>query len=352
MTQNQPNACEFHLIKTLTLIGAQRIKASIKSISDLFIEGIDGDQCVIESMAPLSHNRYAAAVYDNKDCRYEIGYVDLNKNTFSMTNLLQGAIGILARCDAVLVVQRSLNVTVFVGDQDNGNLGIEPREVCCKSGWYISDRWFQDRKDDIYILSQENTLYSMKWSRILDKNYTDKVSLATDVEDFYATAAGVAILGVKGNLMLPGCHAIDLNVVDPAIKWSIVIGDANRWIVSGNGSGLFKLVYVNRSARLRSTMSIESDASETYMVCMKMITSSRHGSLILAAERPGVCHLISVSGRSMMTLIRTIKNLSVKTNESCKEMANTIFSVTLGRLAGELIVAGVGWIKNIVIKLR
>lgn len=83
-----------------------------------------------------------------------------------------------------------------------------PSEVVCRFSWYISDRWFQDRKDDKYILSDKDVLYGLKWSRILEGDYTGAIILRSDVEDFYASERGLAVIGINGRLVLPGSQYI------------------------------------------------------------------------------------------------------------------------------------------------
>ena len=72
---------------------------------------------------------------------------------------------------------------------------------------------------------------------------------------------------------------------------------------------------------------------------------------MMAVERPGRCHLISIS-RSTMAVVHTIDDLSCKAGEFNDKENAIIYSVNNCRRVGEMIITAMGWINKVVIRLR
>ena len=86
------------------------------------------------------------------------------------------------------------------------------------------------------------------------------------------------------------------------------------------------------------------------MLCIKTVVDTRRGALMMAVERPGRCHLISIS-RSTMAVVHTIDDLSCKAGEFNDKENAIIHSVNNCRRVGEMIITGMGWIKKVEIML-
>ena len=87
------------------------------------------------------------------------------------------------------------------------------------------------------------------------------------------------------------------------------------------------------------------------MLCIKTVVDTRRCALMMAVEKFGRCHLISIS-RSTMAVVQTIDDLSTEAGEFDDKYKALIHTVNYLRHTGELIVTGSGWIKKVAIRLR
>ena len=123
-------------------------------------------------------------------------------------------------------------------------------------------------------------------------NYTDSVTIGSEVEDFHVTKVGLAILHIGSKLALPGGMKVDLQTVDLVGEWTIITRAAKQWIVSSQQTESFKLACFNSLGRLRSSIDIQSIYrsnialnSHTLMLCVKTVVDTRRYAQIIAIER-------------------------------------------------------------------
>ena len=173
---------------------------------------------------------------------------------------------------------------------------------------------------------------------------------------------GLATLNVDNTLTLPVGTEVNLKAkVDFEATWTIVTCIAKCWIASGDrdldGYAIMASISKQGKARKPFKLKLTSNGYENsdgrqfagiYSLHQAYIRGRR--GIILAIERDGCCHLISVAYGRMCKLhsIDSIINVdAVKYN--CHRM---VMSMNATDIKGEFFAGGIGWIRRISFKLK
>ena len=108
-----------------------------------------------------------------------------------------------------------------------------------------------------YSVIMKKILFRLKGANIFQGNYNEKLSIGSEVENFYSADVGLALLYLAAKLTLPGNIIVDLRTVDSDIKWEIITRVASQWITYGEKVGSFKMASFNRSGKVQTTIDIE-----------------------------------------------------------------------------------------------
>ena len=173
---------------------------------------------------------------------------------------------------------------------------------------------------------------------------------------------GLATLNVDNTLTLPVGTEVNLKAkVDFEATWTIVTCIAKCWIASGDrdldGYAIMASISKQGKARKPFKLKLTSNGYENsdgrqfagiYSLHQAYIRGRR--GIILAIERDGCCHLISVMYGRMPKLqcIASIVNIDVADRENDR----VVMAVTATGIEGEFIAGGFGWTRWISLKLK
>ena len=318
MSESKANQCEFHLIKAWMPVSKPYLKASVKSITDLKIEGLTNIQRML-SMSHIDNNRYLVNVHDNDNkigATTDTGIADMKSMTYDIITQSNNGIKSLINGDIVIIVHCTKTpIAIVKGKAVIGKIDIEGRFTCCGNRYPITDRWIQERGDDIFIIDRQISLYCIKWPDIKQGKYDIKTLIDTQVEDFFAYEDKPAILKQDGVLKV-GSYNLDLRTIRPdagIIKWSIVIRAAKHWIVSGDLDGQAIIASVNSNMVFGRSLSIEIKSNgyegHTGIHIIHTVIDRHRASVMLACERDGCSHLLAVDSRGAIVVIRSLANM-------------------------------------------
>lgn len=121
----------------------------------------------------------------------------------------------------------------------------------------------------------------------------------SEVEDFCVDGGGVAILSLGKMLKLPNGLQKCMKTVNWIVKWTIIIKACKSWILCGEYEGKATIVSVNFKAALCSELYLKMTCNgfkgKPNMLCLKTAITREKKAIVLATERDGWCHLISIS---------------------------------------------------------
>ena len=252
-----------------------------------------------------------------------------------------------------------------------GQIAFTSKLEACKNGHHIRGRYAQHVGHSVYALDRDARLYRVEWQDIKDGKYV-KTLVKEDVNNFYVDGVlGLATLNkgnilIRGNsLTLPNGTLVDLKAnVDAKTNWTIVACIAECWIACGERDletdGHAIMASVSNKGNIRSTLTLKltSNGYNHWRDIIKFagiyslhnaFTRGRRG-IMLAIERDGCCHLISVHyGRlSKLQSIASIVNVDV-----VSDMVHRIVEcVTATGTKGEFIAGGFGWTRRISLNLK
>ena len=302
---------------------------------------------------------WARAIHDDesKDKTY---VADMKLMTASV--LVESSCGMktIIKDDLLMTIHCFRNPTYIYKDRIMiGNVGIQGKLAKCKNQYPITDRWIQTRDDDIFTIDSHSSLYRIKWSDIKQGKYDLHALIDTQVEDFYAAKDRLAILKQDGSLLV-GSKSLVLHSVLPdthAIKWTIVVRAARHWIVAGDIDGQAIVASVDYKMRFSSSIYVDLTSNgyegKPHMHDIHMAIERDRAAVLLACERDGCCHLISVSSRGVLVMLQRLATLildsPVYRDRSC---FSVIQSVCRGQKEGDFIVAGALWMKLVSIRIK
>ena len=176
---------------------------------------------------------------------------------------------------------------------------------------------------------------------------------------------GLASLNIRDTLSLPSDTEVDLKAkVDFNATWTIVTCVAECWIACGDRDlehdGHAIMASVSNKGNIRSTLKLKLTSNGynnlnnfrkfagIYSIHQAYVRGRR--GIILAIERDGCCHLISVAYGCLSKLqsIESIVNVDLVEYNGM----HIVSSVTATGTKGEFIAGGVGWTKRIILKLK
>jgi hypothetical protein len=354
MSESKANQCEFHLIKAWMPVSKPYLKASVKSITDLKIEGIDGNK-YIKHMAKIPGNRYISITYESRSYKHTLDIIDDHLMTAKKLMNTSNAFSVTINLDLILVSRGNNPISVIRGNQVIGALETTIKCLQCKRGFYINDRWIAQFNDDLFVLNNNNNLYSFKWSDIHAGIYSNKSLVAVQIKHFLPTDQGVAVLTSLDRLTLPGIFDADLDECKTFTDWSIVIKAGKHWIVSGDLDGQAIIASINGSGKVKSTLNILMtsngyDTDEyTSMHSLTIARASKYYHVLLATEVEGCMHMILVNRYGVVSILNKIDNILCP-QDDCKNMV--VKSVTETYRKGEFIVSGYNSLKRMRLRLN
>ena len=205
----------------------------------------------------------------------------------------------------------------------------------------------------MYIIDEEEILYHMAWSDIMNGGQIKKTLIASQIEDFFAAANGLGMIGKDGKLTLPEGKVIDLETVMNKSMPSIVIKLANHWIVSGDLDGQAIIASFSDSGKLCSRATIDMTSSKSrdtaMMYSLQTVVVERRSAVMLAVEREGCCHLLSMTCRGRLYVVFTLPSLLNDTNPS--NTYKVVFLVTNFFQNGKTLLGGSLWLKMMSVKI-
>ena len=234
------------------------------------------------------------------------------------------------------------------------------RDVYDKNEYQICNRWYQQFRDNVYMIDREDNLYSICWVDIEQNIPAVPKLIDSQVEDFYVTVKGMATVYKNGDLKLPGSIMIDSKAMPVDVKWSTIIGASNRWIVAGDKKGHAVLAPLSTKGLVKSSLTIELTHNECWvqehpiLKYLKVAVERRRCCLMLAFGIDGCCHLISMSRSGQLILVQSIARiLDMNVNYDQEDsLDKTIFSVTDTGIEGQLIIVGYKQINMICLKFK
>ena len=172
------------------------------------------------------------------------------------------------------------------------------------------NRWLQQTNHSVYIRDEGDGLYHIAWSDIMNGGQIKKNLIATKIENFFASANGVAMISKDGKLLLPRGKVVDLELILNKSKPSILIKLANHWIVSGDLDGQAIIASFSDTGKLCSRVTIDMTSSKSrdtaMMYCLQTLAVDRGRAVALAVEREGCCRLLSMTCRGRLYVALTL----------------------------------------------
>ena len=211
----------------------------------------------------------------------------------------------------------------------------------------------------MYAVDDGRDMYRIEWQDIKDGQYRRSL-VKSNVESFYVDSLlGIATVNVDLTLSLDGGTEVDLRQkVESQAEWTIVTCIAKCWIVSGDLDGMAIIAAITNKGNIISTLKLkltsngfehrEGNKYAGIFVLRRAFVRGRRG-IMLAIERDGCCHLISVAyGR--LSKLQSIHSILPSVVEYGSE--RIVMSVTDTHTEGEFMVGGRRWTKWISLKLK
>ena len=205
----------------------------------------------------------------------------------------------------------------------------------------------------MYIIDQGDNLYHIAWPDNMNDGQIMKTLIASKIEDFFAAANVVGMIGKDGKLTLSKGKLIDLELTLKKIKPSILIKLANHWIVSGDLDGQAIIASFSDTGKLSSRVAIDMTSRKSrdtaMMFCLKTVVVDRGRAVMLAVEREGCCRLLSMTCRGRLYVVFKLPCLLDVSNTN--DTYKVIFSLSTCFQNGDILVGGYGCMKMIKIKI-
>ena len=352
---------ENSLIISYAHFNSFKLDASLKAIVDLVFDGLPVNYFNL-SMTRMQGSRYLMHAYNHGTCNYESYCVDIRTLKAKKLDLAKSN---FIRCfvegEYMLVIRWDDNIAILKDLHEIGQIHFRGMYEYCKNNEIISGRYEQQVDQTIYAMGSDRCLYRIQWQDIKDGKYS-KTRVKSGVNHFYADRRlGLATVNMNGTLSLPAGAEVDLRKkVDSKAEWTIVTCIAKSWVVSGHLDldGHAIMARISKQGNVRSTLKLKL-TSNGYMDYDSMeyggiftlhqaYVRGRRG-IMLAIERDGCCHIISVAHGRLSKLQSTDSLVNVDVNEDEKQRIVT--SVTATDIEGEFIAGGIRWTKRITLKL-
>ena len=345
---------------------SEELEAYFKSTKDLHFVGLP-NKYSINSMTRMQGNRYLMLAYNGDAFKSDSYCVDidtlkaerLEMKTDAITTsscFVQGQYILLVRHYGPLIILKDL--------EEIGQIEFNIKHEHCKNNQLIRGRHSQQAGHSVYVMDNDARLYRIEWKDIKDGKYR-KTMVKSNVKQFYVDILlGLATLNLNNTLSLPSDTVVELKAkVDTQATWTIVTLIAECWIVCGDrdlkSDDYAIMASISRQNKVRSTLKLkltsngyknQYDSREfagIYSLHQAYVRGRR--GIMLAIERDGCCHLISVAyGRmSKLQSIDSIVNVDVVEDERYR----IVNCVTTTGARGVFIVSGLFWTRRISLKL-
>ena len=363
---NNPCKLQFILIGSYAHIRSLELKAKFNATKDLIFKGLPDEHC-IDSMTRMQGYRYLAGVSTSDALECRAYRVDAGTLTAASLELITGH-GIdnsFVDGEYMLLVVRLSELMIILKDLVEIDCAVfAAKYEYCKNGHVIRGSYAQQSGHSVYAVDRHSSLYRIEWQDIKDGKYL-KTLVKEDVVNFYVDGRlGLATLNWNSVLSLPSGTEVDLKAkVGIKARWAIVACIAKCWIACGERDlmtdGHAIMASVSDEGEIRSTLTLKltsngyvSEYGRKFAGIYSLhnvFTRGRRG-IMLAIERDGCCHLISVTHGRMSKLqsVASIVNVDVVKHEKDR----IVHSVTATGTRGEFIVGGNGWTRLISLKLK
>ena len=347
------------LIRSYAHLRSIELKAYFKANKDLHFDGLPNEY-IISSMTRMQGSRYMVDGFKNDVGRHASYCFDTMKPEILEINI-SDSISCFVEGQYMLVTRDSQPIAILRNLINIGQIDIYIKLEHCKNWQPISGRYAQQAGHSVYALDKYARLYRIEWQDIKDGKYC-KTLVKENVENFYVDARlGLATVNMNGILSATCGTQVDLKAkVDSDATWTMVTCISKCWLVCGDRDGHTIMAGIEKKGYTTSTLKLKltsngyknrkgiAEFAGIYSL-QNVFTKGRRG-IMLAIERDGCCHLISVMyGRlSKLQSIASIVNVDVVEDEK-----NHIVSyVTATGSKSEFIAGGIGWTKRIILKLK
>ena len=335
-------------------------KASFKDIRDLEFNGMS-DHYINYSMARVQGSRYLMNASSNRDYFVDTSTLTANKADIDIRSPIDNHYNIrienFTNCfiegEYMLLVGFSGKMAILRGLQYIGQIEFKAKVENCKNDTIIYGRYAQQVGKTVYAVDLFGDFYRIEWQDIKAGNYQKTLVVESNVENFFVDRGlGLAIVNENGTLSLDNKTKVDLQTkCNPSAKWTIVTCVAKCWIVSGDCylDGHAIMASISKKGSIKSTQKIKltsngykgiSGSEYGGIYALRKVYASGMRGIMMAIERDGCCHLISVDfGR--LTVLQSIDSI-VDIDMVLYESENIVHSVTAARTKGEFIVGGCG----------
>ena len=345
---------ENSLIRSHEHFRLSKLNASFKATGDLMFDGLPREYSNL-LMTRMQGSQYLMGTYavsyrvDIDNLKAEI----LDLGISHMNNcFIDGEYMLAVRVGKPVIILRDL--------REIGLVDVVGKFKSCKNYQPIFGRLSQQTGKTVYAVDYDGDLYRIEWQDIKEGKY-HKTLVKTKIQHFFADKRlGLATVHTDGILPLASGTELDLRQnVDPKAIWTIVTCIAKCWIVSGDLDGQAIMASITNKGDIRSTLRLKltSNGYEDHnemayggIYALKNAYARHRRGIILAIERDGCCHLISVED-GLMSKLQTIDSI-VPQDLVDYERNRVVLSVTATDKAGEFIAGGYHWTKKITIKLK
>ena len=267
-----------------------------------------------------------------------------------------------------------------------GQIKLEVNYYMCKNDHQIRGRYAQQAGHSVYVVDSHARLYRIDWQDIKDGKYRKKL-VKENVDNFYVDERlglatinkndilnthdsfnmngtlnkGLPTLNLGDTMPLPSDTAVDLKAkVDAEASWTIVTCIAKCWIACGEHyrDGYAIMASVNDKGDIRSTLKLKltsngylNDDGRKFAGIYSLHNAYSRGrrGIMLAIERDGCCHLISM----VYGLMSKLQSIASIVPDVIKIKSDRIVhSVIATGIEGEFIVGGQNWTRRVSLKLK
>ena len=359
MSESKAKQCEFNLIKSWISASKPFLKASVKSITDLKVDGFPAYYSV-NAIAKHNDDEHVVHIMDHKQNEKYIYRLNLKNNRAFATGEDTLTRSLISKNGIVLATKYDEDGSaVLIDGEKKANINVSVISEECKNGWCTANRFIQHRGDDIYYRDVYDRLHTLKWSDIEAGNYSpEQVVVANNVQDFSMSQDGVGVLNTNGKLKLPSGISFNLNSVSAEAKWTNLDKVANHWIATGGLNDTAILASVGPRGHFRSSLELQltrnryKTASHPRIYCLRPAFERRGRAVILAIERDGVCHLVGMTARGRLATVTRLSNMADRGREYAMPNYEVVLCVSDDGVEGEFVLGGYCWMKKLALKLN
>ena len=330
-------------------------KACFKGVKDLNFAGMPDDYANC-NMARVRDSQYLMNLGPN---RYFVDIDSLTAKKADFCNDISDLTNCFINGEYMLLVGFHGKMAISRGLRYIGQIEFQVKIEDCKNESIIYGKYSQQVGKTVYALDQDGGLYRIEWQDI-QKCIDHKKKVKSHVQNFYVDEIlGMAIVDWNVTLYLDNEVEVDLTKVITEVKWMIVACIAKCWIVSGDLKDQASMASISKKGEVRSTLKLRltSNGHKGWgglkyggIYALRKVYVAGMRGIMMAIERDGCCHLISVDfGRlSILQSIDSIVPLDVVKDE----INRIVMSVTATAKRGQFIFGGYNWTRLITVKYK